>query len=332
MPPVHDSAVAAVQPRAAQQVEHDLGQRRARRWRTRTRPGRPSSARAARRRPPRRAGLGADVDLDLEVARADARLDAGRVAAGRGEQVGDVRLADAVGADQPAPPRLARGRTAARATGWSGAIAHSRRSSDGTPGSTTTCASPTAITSPGAVPAMPEHLGARRDLRLLAVAGVEPARGRGRSARRPRRSSGRSAPAPPRRARARRRPPAASASTVRSSCVGPSPPDVTTRSADSSIRRRPARMSASSSPTTSVRRSEKPSRSRAAARCGAVLVGDDPPQELVAREQDGGGRPAQAAWAPAESRRSRCPAATCGRITWRPLMASVTLPGAPKAR
>ena len=63
-----------------------------------------------------------------------------------------------------------------------------------------------------------------------------------------------------------------------------------------------------------------------------VLVGDHPAQELVAREQDGGGRPAQAGCAPEAVRRTRCGEATLGSDTWRPSIASVTLPGAPSAR
>ena len=104
IPPVHDSAVAPDHPRGSQQVEDDLGQ-----W--------PLVGRehvlaelGPHLRGERLSGLlmpriGPDVDLDLEAPRADGRLDARRVASGRPVDVGDVRLADAVRAHEPAGPR-----------------------------------------------------------------------------------------------------------------------------------------------------------------------------------------------------------------------------------
>ena len=173
IPPVHDSAVAPVHLRDREQVEDDLGQRPLvgrEHVLPELGPHRCGERLARRCSCPR---IGPDVDLDLEAARADRRLDAGRVASGRPVRCRRhaTRRCRTCACSQRARGR-ARANTSASA-GWPGASSHSRRSSDGTPGRTTTTDPSTGRTRPGAVPAMPEHGRSGGHMCLLAVPGVE---------------------------------------------------------------------------------------------------------------------------------------------------------------
>ena len=173
IPPVHDSAVAAVQPALAQQVEHDLGQRAlvggehelAQRGRHAL-----VQARGARLA----AGLGADVDLDLEVRarRCSSRRRPGRRRPRRRGRRRATRRCRRCGSASAGAG--ARARTAARATGGPGPSSTAAAAPRGRPAAPPHARRRPPITSPGAVPGDPEHLGSVRDLRLLAVARVEP--------------------------------------------------------------------------------------------------------------------------------------------------------------
>ena len=214
---------------------------------------------------------------------------------------------------------------------WSGAIVHSRRSSDGTPGSTTTYDPPTAITSPGAVPAIPSTSGSGRDLRLLAVARVEPGAVEAVALR----HLVRPAVDPPEHVLVEHELDARDLRKRLDGAVVVRRPEAAGR--DDQV----GRFEHQAQPGPDVgrlvadderapQREPQPLERRGQVR--PILIGDDPSHELVAGQQDGGGGPAQAARAPAASRRIRCPAGTCGRTTWRPSMRSETLPGAPRAR
>ena len=112
-------------------------------------------------------GLDDEVDMDLELARADRRLDAVTVAAGLLERSRDGRLADA---EQPqhAPSGRPRPRSSSRIGSLSSAFGHSRRSSLGGPGRMTTTQPVGAFrTSPGAVPARPSERAETGTRRLL---------------------------------------------------------------------------------------------------------------------------------------------------------------------
>ena len=171
-PPVHDSAVASVQPRSrrASVTISAIGASSVANTHS------PSSRRiAAANSLAGRLGawIGADVDLDLEPPGTDRRLHAGRVASQIGEHVGHVRLADAVGADQRARSRARRGQTAAAA-------------GDGQGRAATAGAAPTARRGarrsprrrsqhqPRSSAGQSQHRCTARYMRLLEVAGGEP--------------------------------------------------------------------------------------------------------------------------------------------------------------
>ncbi len=204
--------------------------------------------------------------MDLEVARADRHGDAVPVAAGGGEGLRDGGLRNAE-EPQNAPLRSLRARRAARRAAASRAhaarapAAHAagpgaqlRRSSRcrGRPPARCRRARPTRLRR-AAPPACARRARSRcRDGSAARRPGARVPRSRGPAARRPR--SGRPA------ARA-------SSSIVRSSCVGPRPPETTSRSS-SSPARKAASSSAGSSPTTVIRTGSTPSRSSDAARYG----------------------------------------------------------------
>ena len=166
-PPVHDSAVASVSPRSRQSVEHELLDRPLVRGEQV-----PLERLAQRALELVGARLGArlddEVDVDLEVARADRRLDAVAVAAGLLERARDRRLARRRRSRSTRRPG-GRARASSRRTGSvSSARGHSRCSSRGGPGqddddAVAACSS----TSPGAVPGEAERDGALRQRRLL---------------------------------------------------------------------------------------------------------------------------------------------------------------------
>ena len=154
-PPVQDSAVASVSPRSRQSssTSSSIGvSRRARRGTPR--PARRTPARA-RRRAPRAPGLDEQVDVDLEVARADRHLDPVPVSARARERLGDRRLAEAeepqhaplwraCAAEQPAQrlrleharPELLQlsGRPGKRHRDAAAEVEHERRRRSGEPG------------------------------------------------------------------------------------------------------------------------------------------------------------------------------------------------------
>ena len=170
-----------------------------------------------------------EVDVDLELAGADGHLHPVALTPRRRERLGDGRLGRA---EEPQHVMLAAGaaREHRRTASVSRARGHRRWSSRGGPGSTTTTQSPRSSTSPGAV----RRARARRSPRAASPACARPGRRR--------RTTG---PADPRSSRdtlpicsssssstTSGRPAArATSSTVRSSCVGPSPPETRQRSA-----------------------------------------------------------------------------------------------------
>ena len=100
------------------------------------------------------AGIDDQVDVDLEVARADRRLDARARPARVGQRARDRRLARAEEAEHA--PLGGRARASTACTGSASSAAdQSRWSSPGGPGSTTTTVPSCSSTSAGAVPAMP---------------------------------------------------------------------------------------------------------------------------------------------------------------------------------
>ena len=264
--------------------------RAARRVRTRTR-------RAARRAParaprPRRLGARIDeqVDVDLELARADRRLHPVPVAAGVGERLRHRRLARAVEAQHTASRAAGRAPAPAARGSVSSALGQSRCSSDGGPGRTTTAPWPVSSTIPGAVPARPSEIAPAGKVACLRTPGSKSAYGRGSAARRP---CARRAPissCSPSSSTSSRPAAFATSSTVRSSCVGPSPPETRHRSA-----RRPsaraASISSGRSPTIVILAGSRPSSERLGGEKRAVQVGALAADELAAGDDDRGPRP-----------------------------------------
>ena len=131
------------------------------------------AASRATARPPAASAPGVDdeVDVDLEVARADRRLDAVAVASSVRERLRHRRLARAEEAQQP-PLRRPRPRAARAARAPPRArLAHRAAAAPaGGPGSTTTTASPLLEHEPRRRPGEPERVRALRNRRLLADA------------------------------------------------------------------------------------------------------------------------------------------------------------------
>ena len=204
--------------------------------------------------------------MDLEVARADRRDDAVPVAPGLRERLRDRRLAGAVEPEH-SPRAGCRARSSTRRSGSvSRARGHSCCSSAGGPGRTTTGARPVSRTNPGAVPTRPRESAPSGSVACFRTPGSKSVYGRrSRSAIR-RETAPISSLSPSSRSSAR---PAAFAtsSTVRSSCVGPSPPETTHRSASSAIPST-ASSSSGSSPTIEIRAGSTPSTSSWPARNG----------------------------------------------------------------
>ena len=175
-----------------------------------------------------RARLGArlheEVDVQLEVARADRHLDPVAVAARRGERLRDRRLRDAVEPQH----RAARARARARATG---AAARSRARAARASAARAAAraarrrrSSPTSSTTAGAVPTSPTDSAPSGSVACLRTPCAKSVYGRPRRSATRRESSSICAssssstcsPTPAARA---------SSSIVRSSCVGPRPPE-----------------------------------------------------------------------------------------------------------
>ena len=207
-----------------------------------------------------------ELDPDLAVVRADRRLDAFRLPAELRERLSDwlTRLRRKSAA--PASLEVERFPTTRLTASSSSAARQSRRSSGGGPGRTTATAPSVSTTSPGAVPAIPITRPPAGTVACFRTPASNSAYGRlKRSAIRLETSSiscsssgSTRASSPAARARS---------STVRSSWVGPSPPEITSRSAVS-----PSRIASSnsdaSSPTTVIRAGSAPSRVNSSARKG----------------------------------------------------------------
>ena len=171
-PPVHDSAVASVSPRARQRVEHDLLDRPlvAREQVLLERLG----ERALRAPRPRLgARLDEQVDVDLELPRADRRLDPVSVAAGVGERLArpptrSRRRSAAHGAPAAAPARARAAPARSRARAATAAAAR-----DGGPGQHDDRAAAGVEHQPGRRPGETERDRALRERRLLAHARLE---------------------------------------------------------------------------------------------------------------------------------------------------------------
>ena len=158
-----------------------------------------------------------------------------------------------------------RGRTARPGPGASARAPTAAAAPRERPAGSRPCAPPIRATSAGRGAGDAEHRRPREDLRLLAVAGGEPVGSIPAAGRDPvgpvvilsstSASSTSSTPAA-----------FPIASTVRSSWVGPRPPEVTSRSAPSSATRRPSPISSMPSPTVTVRSIRKPCSSRLRAR------------------------------------------------------------------
>ena len=251
-----------------------------------------ASARSSSSRPRLRARVDEQVDVDLEVARADRRLDAVPVAAGVGERLRDRRLARAVEA-QHAPRRAAARARARAAPARSRARAATAAAAPrGGPGRTTTgavrrCSS----TSPGAVPASPSETAPSGQRRLLAHARLEVRVRPAAAARRPR-------------ARPRRSPRAAPSSSTSVAAGGPRDeldravvvrrPEPAGDDAQVGVERpprAPPRARRGRSPTIVIRAGSSPSSSSLRGEERAVQVGALAADELAAGDDDRGPRP-----------------------------------------
>ena len=173
IPPVHDSAVAAVQPRSRRRSSTISGSGRSSVAKTCSpRLEVICSARAAAGATPRPARRGCRSRSRSCARRCPSRRRAGPP--GLGEQVGHVRLADPVGADQPPPARLGAGkeRRKRRMLGshlpQPPQLGRNAREHDHPRGAD-------GHHEPGRGARDPQYLGAHGNVRLLAVAGVEPA-------------------------------------------------------------------------------------------------------------------------------------------------------------
>ena len=277
-PPVHDSAVASVSPRSRHSVEHELLDRRLRRARRDTRSsGVDERAPRARRRAPSAPG---STKRSTWISKSRAQIVTSTPSPSppaAASACGDRRLADAV----EAAGRAARAAGARASSRRSGSVSSARGqsccSSRGGPGSATATqplelederrarcrrARPT-IAPSGTVACLRD--ARRRSRRTAGAAARRPPRERAsisRLERRRRATSGRPA------ARA-------SSSTVRSSWVGPRPPETTSRSCASPVAQRLLELRRRASPTIAhlgrldPEREQRPREERAVAgRCG----------------------------------------------------------------
>ena len=290
MPPVHDSAVASRQPRAPSTGRARAPPPAARPRRTGSRPAAPRMPAARASAACRAASGSARMSISISKLRAQMLVSTpGGSPPAACEQVGHVRLADAVGARAAGAARRRPPEQLGQA-GCSGASCHSRRSSDGTPGRITSrappdCASP----EPARCRRCPSTRRAAQDMRLLAVAGRETvAREAAASGHRVRplvicastASSSTSVT------------PATSADRLHGAVVvgGPEPARRDHQVDFAAASRRPSPISSRPSPTISVRRIAKAMPLQAARQESWRFVGDHAAQELVARQQDGGCR------------------------------------------
>ena len=233
-PPVHDSAVASVQPAGAAELEHVLLDRPLV-AREQVLLDRLASAALELVGPRLGARLDEQVDVDLEVARADRRLDAVAVAARLGERPRHRRLARAVEPEHAAPGRPHPREHALHRLGRERVrpqpLQLARRARAARPRRSRRCRG----RRPGAVPARPIENAPSGSVACFVTpcceVRVRPPHPLGEAARdRLDLALERS-----RRRRARGRRPRASSSIVRSSCVGPSPPETSSRSASRAL-------------------------------------------------------------------------------------------------
>ena len=206
--------------------------------------------------------------MDLEVARADRHLHPVAVAARLGERAGDRRLADAEEAHDAAAGRPAAREQRARTRSVSSARGHSRCSSDGGPGrTTTTCPSPCGDHEAGSGAREPERDRAVGDRRLLRHARARSPRSRAAAAPPPRARPPRSAPRAPRRRAARRRAPSPPSRRCGRRASGRARPRRSTRRRRAR-RAAPPRAPPAASPTIAIRAGSSPRRSASRARNG----------------------------------------------------------------
>ena len=269
-PPVHDSAVASVKPALAAELEHVLLDRHARRGAKshRSSGGRSAASSAsARSSAP---GLDDEVDVDLEVARADRRPRRRRRRRPR-------RRARARPRTRSTPKKRRTRRLggcvrarSARSASVSSAFGHSRCSSDGGPGRTTTTTAAVSRIEARRGPCEPERARAVGHRRLLRDAGCEvrvvaaqPLARRARDTPSIRASSSGSTCSPT--------PSSARDELDRAVVVRrPEPARESTASPSSNAARSAASSSAGSSPTIAIRAGSRPSRSASRARNGPL--------------------------------------------------------------
>ena len=225
IPPVHDSAVASVQPRARQSSS------------TISSTPRSSSLKRCRAEPlaqrvRKRVRRPVQVDVDLEVARADGRRDPRRLSPGLRERPRNLRLARAEEAEDAVLGRLARGPARAAPAPSPARAATAAAARAAAPAGRRRRRVPASSTSPGAVPASPSETAPSGSVACLRTPVSKSAYGRrSRSANALEiRSISAFSPSSTRSGRPAAR---ATSSTVRSSCVGPRPPETTHRSARS---------------------------------------------------------------------------------------------------
>ena len=151
---MHDSAVASVSPRSRQaaSTSASIGSSLRAKRNSASDPASAASSASPRSSAP---GVDEQVDVDLGLARADRRLDALAVAAGRRERLGDGGLGDAVEAEDAPRRRCRPGEQAAERLAREGGLPAASAARGGGPGRVTATHPSTWSTSAGAVPAMP---------------------------------------------------------------------------------------------------------------------------------------------------------------------------------
>ena len=267
MPPVHDSAVARVRFRARQRSMTISETERS------SSPKRYGSSAVTQGGGERGAALGCrglreDVDVDLELARADRHVHAVALTAGGRECLGDggLRRAEEPQHAMLRSPAHARGRAAPARSRARGARAAGARAAGRAARRRRTL--PCRGRLQGAVPARPREIppsGSVACLRTPVANSVY---------ERPRRVANACEISPIRRSssssRTSGRPATrATSSTVRSSCVGPRPPETRQRSASKPWANALSR-SSTRSPTIAIRTGSRPSRTASAARNGPL--------------------------------------------------------------
>ena len=252
-------------------------------WRAPRRRPRGRTARAGRPRGARRPARPRPAPrITTSISERDAQMVVSvppRVAAEVLERVGDRRLRARrrCAAPSAAAPRPG----AAPRAGSRSPSCHIRESSTGGPGSTTIRWSPTGMITPGAVPTGGSISAPAGTRRLLAVAAHEAGRIDAAGAGELGHDRVDGARASARRAPAERPATCATHATVRSSCVGPRPPDVSTRSTPlASSCSSAATIDSASSSTATTRSSRTPCSRRAARARNDELVSTVRPSRI----------------------------------------------------